>query len=208
MGKSRLLPLTEQRMIQLAADAMQAKRMKGFRSHRVSGKSVQFVCDGVRSCLPAETHRGNGCFCNFMPDGSIVYHCMSARCAQHEALEIGEWEADPRAITLDALPAESLRTFDAAVTRGLEELADDWPHHRPAFQRTMMAYMNRLVIHGRQDMAADPKSPFSLDGNMSGFFTQPIHIVSSFTSSRHVRQWVTVGVCSSLWTLFPLFNNK
>ncbi|CAL5225348.1 g8151 [Coccomyxa viridis] len=110
-GKDRLLPLTEQRMIQLAADAMKASILKGFRLHRVSGNSVQFVCDGVRSCAYAEMHRGNGCFRNFMLDG-IVYNCTSAQ-AQHKPMKIGEWEADPKAIDLDGLPSEALCAYDS-----------------------------------------------------------------------------------------------
>ncbi|CAL5225341.1 g8144 [Coccomyxa viridis] len=51
MGKSRLLPLTEQRMIQLATDAMKGEYLKGFRPHRVSSNRGQRVCDGERDVI-------------------------------------------------------------------------------------------------------------------------------------------------------------
>ena len=176
MGKSRLLPLTEQGMIQLASDAMKAKYLRGFRPHRVSGNSVQFVCDGVRSCPYAEMHKGNGCFCNFMPSGTIMYHCTSARCAQHDPMEIGEWEADPKAISLDDLPTESLRTFDAEVMRQLEKLADDWSQHKAAFHDTMIAYMNRLVI-GRLDVWTEE------NGVLPSLLSAPTHFSADVESS-------------------------
>ena len=83
-------------MIQLAADAMKGRYLKGFRPHRVSRTSVQFVCDGVCGCPYMAMDRGNGCCCNFMPGGSIVHHCTSARCAEHIPMEIGEWGGGSR----------------------------------------------------------------------------------------------------------------
>ena len=65
-GKDALLLLTEARMIP----------SRGFRAHRLRGNSVQFVYDGDRKCVHGEFHKGNSCFVNFPPGGSLLYHCV------------------------------------------------------------------------------------------------------------------------------------
>ena len=118
-GKDALLPLTEARMIRLAVEALRAAphRCRGFRTHRVRGNSVQFVCDGDRKCVHGEFHKGNGCYVNFLPGGSLLYRCTSPRCVGYEDREVGQWAPDPNLKRVVLLRVPQDRSSSARSTQ-------------------------------------------------------------------------------------------
>ena len=143
--KPEWLTITDESMLELAADYLFAAKMKNFRLGKITGNAVAVLNEpgSLRYCMHAELHKSNKASVLFYKDHRVMYNCYSSKCIDKEACLLGTWQSKLPA-TMDEMTERDLRQLDVNLVKMLLTAKE------PKKDALVIQYLNRCRNSLRQ----------------------------------------------------------